>query len=92
MISCYDLLSVTNIALLNNEANISNVRKNIGIELNKNNHSDWNTSDSSSDNEADTNEELDKEKRLVSVRSSKRSSMRQVYTCLWNTFINAHQN
>ena len=66
----YELLSVTNIVLVNSEPNFNDADQKISNESNTINYSEWNTSDSSSDNDDDTNEVFDKENKLVNTRKS----------------------
>ena len=61
-------------------------------ELNNDNYHDWNTSDSSLDNDDDANEIFDEQKELVDTTKSSRQGLTVVKkgTCLWNIFIKAH--
>ena len=57
----YELLSITNIVFVNSGPNFNDVDQKISNESNTYNNSDCNASDSSSDNDDNTNEVLDKE-------------------------------
>ena len=60
MIILYELLSVANTVFVNSELNFNYEDQKISNELNTNNYSGWDTSDSSSDNDDDANEVFDK--------------------------------
>ena len=68
----YKLLSIANTVFVNSEPNFNDVDQKISKESNTDNYSDWNTSDSSSDNDDDTNEVFDKENESVNIRKSSR--------------------